>query len=343
MAVLPRLPADGGAVCGGRRAHRQSPVRVALVDGGAADGADAAAPHRPHRRQHLRERLSPARAHLCHRPGGRGPLPPRPHAPLAVALALLGVPGAPDDRRVVRDLDDGRRRRSRRGRRARAGAWSSAPRCSGAVAAVLVVASGALAERLAVMDAPWLAAFDSRDYLFPLDDWKIGTWLTHLLPSLVIVAVWQWRRRLGVDHAARARGGPWHAWRCCSGSWRPCRSSTRGSRWPSSCRPRACSGSSSCWRRPTSCGRSPNRRGCDAGGPARHGPGGAACGHRASRAATTSCASSTITGWSPCTCRIGLAADGRLDCLEHGAAGACAGRPRPCVERRRQPARDRQA
>ena len=47
------------------------------------------------------------------------------------------------------------------------------------------------------MDAPWLAAFESRDYLFPSDDWKLGTWLTHLLPSLVIVAVWQWRRRLG--------------------------------------------------------------------------------------------------------------------------------------------------
>jgi len=68
----------------------------------------------------------------------------------------------------------------------------------GAVGAVVVIASGAMAERLAVMDAPWLAAFESRDYLFPADDWKIGTWLTHLLPSLVIVAVWRWRRRLGL-------------------------------------------------------------------------------------------------------------------------------------------------
>ena len=61
-----------------------------------------------------------------------------------------------------------------------------------------VIASGVLSERLAVMDAPWLAAFESRDYLFPSDDWKIGTWITHLLPSLVIILVWQWRRRLGL-------------------------------------------------------------------------------------------------------------------------------------------------
>jgi len=67
-----------------------------------------------------------------------------------------------------------------------------------AATGVGVIASGALAERLTVMDAPWLAAFASRDYLFPFDDWKVGTWLTHLLPSLVIVAVWRWRRRLGL-------------------------------------------------------------------------------------------------------------------------------------------------
>jgi hypothetical protein len=76
----------------------------------------------------------------------------------------------------------------------------------GVVAAVAVIASGALADRLAVIDAPWLAAFESRDYLFPLDDWKVATWLTHLLPALVILAVWQWRRRLGLttphEHAA---------------------------------------------------------------------------------------------------------------------------------------------
>jgi len=76
----------------------------------------------------------------------------------------------------------------------------------GVVAAVAVIASGALAERLAVIDAPWLAAFESRDYLFPLDDWKVGTWLTHLLPALVILAVLHWRRRLGLttphEHAA---------------------------------------------------------------------------------------------------------------------------------------------
>ncbi len=81
---------------------------------------------------------------------------------------------------------------SRQGRRLVVGAA-----LLGAVAGIGVIASGVLAERLAVMDAAWLAAFESRDYLFPADDWKVGTWLTHLLPSLLTVAVWQWRRRLG--------------------------------------------------------------------------------------------------------------------------------------------------
>jgi hypothetical protein len=68
----------------------------------------------------------------------------------------------------------------------------------GAIGTVGVVVSGALASRLVVLDATWLAAFESRDYLFPLDDWKGGTWLTHLLPPVVIAAVWQWRRRLSL-------------------------------------------------------------------------------------------------------------------------------------------------
>lgn len=68
----------------------------------------------------------------------------------------------------------------------------------GVLAALGIVVSGTLADRLAVMDPAWLAAFESRDYLFPSDDWKVGTWLTHLLPGVVIVAVWQWRRRLAL-------------------------------------------------------------------------------------------------------------------------------------------------
>jgi hypothetical protein len=69
------------------------------------------------------------------------------------------------------------------------------------VAAVLglaAVGSGILADRLAVMDAAWLAAFASRDYLFPTDDWSAGTWLTHLLPAVAVVLIWRWRERLGL-------------------------------------------------------------------------------------------------------------------------------------------------
>jgi hypothetical protein len=66
------------------------------------------------------------------------------------------------------------------------------------VAGLAVLASGALAERLAVMDPAWLAAFASRDYLFPSDDWSAGTWLTHVLPALAIVLLWRWRGRLSL-------------------------------------------------------------------------------------------------------------------------------------------------
>ena len=118
----------------------------------------------------------------------------------ALTLARRRVPGAPDDRRVVRDLDGGGRGGRGVAVARRAVAWSSAPWCRALIAARVwpCVASGALADRLAVMDAPWLAAFESRDYLFPADDWKPGTWLTHLLPSL--------RHRRGVAVAPTRSG-----------------------------------------------------------------------------------------------------------------------------------------
>ena len=68
-----------------------------------------------------------------------------------------------------------------------------------AVAGALgLIAAGAPGERLAVMDTAWVSAFASRDYLFPADDWRAGTWLTHMLPALATVLVWRWRQRLGL-------------------------------------------------------------------------------------------------------------------------------------------------
>ena len=67
-----------------------------------------------------------------------------------------------------------------------------------AAAGLAVLTSGAFADRLVVMDASWQAAFASRDYLFPAEDWKPGTWLIHLLPAVLMVAAWHWRRRVGM-------------------------------------------------------------------------------------------------------------------------------------------------
>ena len=215
---------------------------------------------------------------------------------------------------------------------------------AGVAAASASSRSGALAERLAVMDAPWLAAFESRDYLFPSDDWKVGTWLTHLLPSLVIVAVWQWRRRLGLTtpHEHAVVLGCLALLLGVSGIRAADRRADRAGRAAADLpRVLAARVAGDGIRRVGDC-----RIAVDARMPAaRRGVvlGGRCLRRSASRAATTSCASSTITGWSPCTCRRPTGSGWARGLPRTRPAGACAGRPRPRVERRRQPARDRQA
>jgi hypothetical protein len=69
---------------------------------------------------------------------------------------------------------------------------------AGAVASVAALAaSGALASRLVVMDAEWLAILGSKDYLFPTE-WAPATWLMHLLYVAVIAGTFHARRRAGV-------------------------------------------------------------------------------------------------------------------------------------------------
>lgn len=72
---------------------------------------------------------------------------------------------------------------------------------AGAAAAAWAIAAGPLAARAVVMDAPWLAAIASKDYLFP-HEWPAYAWIFNLLPAGV--AGWAlWRGR---DLAPEMRG-----------------------------------------------------------------------------------------------------------------------------------------
>ena len=80
------------------------------------------------------------------------------------------------------------------------------PRWRTAMAVALVAAGvlalwaltiGPLAGRVSVMDSEWLATLDTKDYLFPLE-WPAATWLFNLLYVAVIVAIYRWRRAVGL-------------------------------------------------------------------------------------------------------------------------------------------------
>jgi len=72
---------------------------------------------------------------------------------------------------------------------------------AGAAAAAWAIAAGPLAARAVVMDAPWLGALASKDYLFP-HEWPAYAWIFNLLPAAVVAwALWRWR-----DLAPEMRG-----------------------------------------------------------------------------------------------------------------------------------------
>ncbi|HEX6324225.1 MAG TPA: hypothetical protein VFZ36_10910, partial [Vicinamibacterales bacterium] len=64
---------------------------------------------------------------------------------------------------------------------------------AGTAAAVWAIAAGPLADRAVVMDAAWLSAIATKDYLFP-HEWPAYAWFFNLLPA-VIVAAALWRTR----------------------------------------------------------------------------------------------------------------------------------------------------
>jgi hypothetical protein len=68
---------------------------------------------------------------------------------------------------------------------------------AGACAVAGVLYSGALSERLVVMDAEWLQSLATKDYLFP-NQWSAATWLQHALYIAVIAISFRARRRLGL-------------------------------------------------------------------------------------------------------------------------------------------------
>ena len=64
---------------------------------------------------------------------------------------------------------------------------------AGAAASIWAIAAGPLAARAVVMDAAWLSAIASKDYLFP-HEWPAYAWIANLLPA-VIAAAALWRAR----------------------------------------------------------------------------------------------------------------------------------------------------
>lgn len=72
---------------------------------------------------------------------------------------------------------------------------------AGGAAAVWAIVAGPLAGRAVIMDAVWLSAIGSKDYLFP-HEWPAYAWIFNLLPA-AIAAVVLWRER---DLAPELRG-----------------------------------------------------------------------------------------------------------------------------------------
>jgi hypothetical protein len=75
--------------------------------------------------------------------------------------------------------------------------WLLALAAAGAVVVAAVFASGALDQRLVVMDPEWLASLATKDYLFPTE-WSGSTWLQHALYIVVIAVSFRVRVRLGL-------------------------------------------------------------------------------------------------------------------------------------------------
>ena len=63
----------------------------------------------------------------------------------------------------------------------------------GAAASIWAIAAGPLAARAVVMDAAWLSAVSTKDYLFP-HEWPVYAWFLNLLPAAIAAAV-LWRAR----------------------------------------------------------------------------------------------------------------------------------------------------
>ena len=77
----------------------------------------------------------------------------------------------------------------------------AAAAAAGAAASIWAIAAGPLAARAVVMDAAWLSAISSKDYLFP-HEWPVYAWIFNLLPA-AIAALVLWRAR---DLRAELRG-----------------------------------------------------------------------------------------------------------------------------------------
>jgi hypothetical protein len=63
----------------------------------------------------------------------------------------------------------------------------------GLVALSWLLLAGPLRESLAPMDAEWRALLESKDYLFPVRDWRAGAWLANLGTAALAIGTLAWR------------------------------------------------------------------------------------------------------------------------------------------------------
>lgn len=75
----------------------------------------------------------------------------------------------------------------------------------GLVAATWLLLAGPMRDQLAPMDAEWRALLASKDYLFPIRDWRFADWLANLGTAALAVGLLAYRVRHGIG-SSRERG-----------------------------------------------------------------------------------------------------------------------------------------
>lgn len=76
---------------------------------------------------------------------------------------------------------------------------------AGLVAAAWLLLAGPMRDQLATMDPEWRALLASKDYLFPIRDWRVGDWIANLGTAALAIGLLSYRVRHGIG-SSRERG-----------------------------------------------------------------------------------------------------------------------------------------